>query len=107
MSEDQLFKKPILNKIIPQCLKCGDTIGVVSPSDPIIPAIKQQLDSGIEFLKNQGFNIELAPQALSNTLGYSATAQEKADDINQMFAAQHIKTIICSQGGTLIAFFLG
>jgi muramoyltetrapeptide carboxypeptidase len=88
-----------MNKIIPERLKLGDTIGVVSPSDPVTPAIKQQLEAGIKFLKNQGFNVELAPQALSNTLGYSATAQEKADDINQMFAAQHIKAIICSQGG--------
>ena len=36
---------------------------------------------------------------MSNTFKYSATPQEKADDINSMFADNKIKAIICSQGG--------
>lgn len=78
-------------------LKPGDTIGVVSPSDPVID--KSALESGINKLKELGFKVKLAPNALSNTLGYSATPQEKADDINQMFADSSVQAIICAQGG--------
>lgn len=41
----------------------------------------------------------MAKNALSNTLGYSATPEEKAEDINGMFKDPSIKAIVCSQGG--------
>jgi muramoyltetrapeptide carboxypeptidase len=82
-----------------QRLRAGDTIGIVSPSAPINDEYRSQLDRGIELLQGLGFKIELAPHALSNSLGYSASAQEKADDINQMFRRDDIKAIISSQGG--------
>jgi muramoyltetrapeptide carboxypeptidase len=88
-----------MENIIPAALNQGDTIAVVSPSDPITSETKEYLHKGIEFLVRKGFKVELAPNALSNTLGYCATAQEKADDINQMFEASQVKAIICSQGG--------
>jgi muramoyltetrapeptide carboxypeptidase len=97
LEEGKVMKS--IDTIIPPSLNKGDTIGIVSPSDPIIPETRSQLDKGIQFLEKHGFKIELAANTLKNTLGYSATAQEKADDINKMFAAQHIKAIICSQGG--------
>ncbi len=88
-----------MNTLIPPSLRRGHTIGIVSPSDPVVPEIRTQLNKGIDFFQRQGFEVELAPHVLSNTLGYSATAQEKADDINKMFAAKNIDAIICSQGG--------
>ena len=88
-----------MNTIIPEKLKLGDTIGVISPSDPVTPVIKEQLDVGMEFLKRHGFKVELAPNTFNSTLGYSATVKEKAEDINYVFATEQIKAVICSQGG--------
>jgi muramoyltetrapeptide carboxypeptidase len=88
-----------MHTIVPRRLKRGDVIGIVSPSDPITPSIRSQLDQGMEFLKREGFGVELAPHVLSSSLGYSATAREKADDINAFFAAPQVNAIICSQGG--------
>ena len=85
--------------MIPKRLKVGDTIGIVSPSGPVNEELKHQFDKGIDFLKNLGFKVKIGKNALSNSLKYSATPQEKADDMNAMFADDEIKAVICSQGG--------
>lgn len=79
-------------------LNKGDTIGVVSPSTPVAGG-DEQFEKGIECLKNMGFGVVLGKHVHSNTLGYSATPLEKADDIHSMFADHSVHAIICSQGG--------
>ena len=85
--------------IKPPKLQKGDTICIVSPSAPIISDIKVGFDKGIARMKELGFKVMIAKNALSNSLGYSATPKEKADDINNAFADTSIKAVICSQGG--------
>ena len=85
--------------MIPSKLQRGDRIGIVSPSNPVTEDLKPQLNTGVQFFKDFGFDVLVAPNALKNTLGYSATPQEKAEDINAMFSDASVKTIICSQGG--------
>ncbi len=85
--------------IIPKKLVKGDSIGIVSPSTPVTQELAGQFKKGIEFVENLGFNVVVGKHVYSNTLGYAASPQEKAEDINQMFADESIKAIICSQGG--------
>ncbi|MDC7125460.1 MAG: LD-carboxypeptidase [Spirochaetales bacterium] len=85
--------------MIPKKLKIGDTIGIVSPSAAVSDELKNQFDKGIDFFKNLGFKIKIGKNALSNTLKYSASPEDKAEDINSMFADVDVKAIICSQGG--------
>jgi len=85
--------------MIPKKLQIGSTIGVVSPSGAVSKELKNQFNKGVDFLKNLGFKVKIGKNALSNTLKYSATPQEKANDINSMFADSEVKAIICSQGG--------
>ena len=85
--------------MIPKKLQIGDTIGIVSPSGAVSKELKNQFKKGVDFLKNLGFKVKVGKNALNNTLKYSATPQEKADDMNSMFADKEIKAIICSQGG--------
>ncbi|MBU1932253.1 LD-carboxypeptidase [Patescibacteria group bacterium] len=85
--------------MIPKKLQIGDTIGIVSPSGAVSKELENQFDKGVDFLKNLGFKVRIGKNALSNTLKYSASPQEKADDINSMFADSEVKAIICSQGG--------
>lgn len=80
-------------------LQKNDKIGIISPSDPVTADLIPQFNKGIGCLKNLGFEVLMAKNALSNTLGYSATPEEKAEDINAMFKDPSIKAIICSQGG--------
>lgn len=50
-------------------------------------------------MESAGFKIKFAPNAVSNKLGYSATAKQKAEDINYMFQNDEIKAIFCISGG--------
>ena len=45
-------------------------------------------------MESAGFKIKFAPNAVSNKLGYSATAKQKAEDINYMFQNDEIKSYI-------------
>ena len=85
--------------IIPNRIKIGDTIGVVAPSSPIVGEKIDELKQAIKFVEQKGFKVKLGKHIFSNTNGYSATAQEKAEDINEMFKDNEIKMIWCSNGG--------
>ncbi len=85
--------------LIPMRLKAGDAVGIVSPSTPVTDELDGQFRHGVEFLESLGLKPVVGEHVRSSTLGYAASPQEKAEDINRMFADEAIKAIICSQGG--------
>jgi len=87
--------------IIPKRLQYGDKIGIVSPSGPILPTTKLQLEKGIKFLKGLGFDVVLGKNALKIDEFSSGTPEERAEDLHSMFADKEIKAILCSQGGNV------
>ena len=88
-----------LPKLLPSKLKIGDTIGVVAPSSPIIGNNIEELNRAKEIVERRGFEVKYSKNIFSNTNGYSATAREKAEDINTMFADKEVKMIWCAKGG--------
>lgn len=74
----------------------GDTIGLISPASPQnIEVIK----SGIEFLKNKGFNVKEG-KYIYNRYGYLAGSdEERSEDLTNMFLDKSIKMILCIRGG--------
>ena len=68
--------------IIPEKLKIGDIIGVVAPSGPIINEKIEEVNKAKEIIENLGFKVKFSKNLFLNTNGYSATAKEKAEDIN-------------------------
>lgn len=88
-----------LPKLLPSKLKIGDTIGVVAPSSPIIEDNIDELKRAKEIVERSGFKVKYSKNIFSNTNGYSATAREKTEDINAMFADKEVKMIWCAKGG--------
>ena len=88
-----------IKMIIPRKLEIGDTIGVVAPSDPIIGKNIGEIMRAREILEKDGFKVKFSKNLFSNTCGYSATAKEKAEDINDMFQDKDVKMIWCAKGG--------
>ena len=88
-----------LPKLLPSKLKIGDTIGVVAPSSPIIGDNIDELNKAKEIVERSGFKVKYSKNIFSNTNEYSATAREKAEDINAMFAEKEVKMIWCAKGG--------
>lgn len=80
-------------------LKTGDTIGIISPSAPVTEELKEQFQKGLQVFEDMGFKVVLSKNVYANTLGYSATINEKVEDIHEMFLNKQVKAIICSQGG--------
>lgn len=85
--------------IKPQKLNIGDTIGVVAPSAPIIGDNIKELEEAKKNVENAGFKVKFSKNIFSNTNVYSATAKERAEDINEMFADKEVKMIWCAKGG--------
>lgn len=85
--------------IKPNKLNIGDCIGVCAPSSPIIGDKKEEINKAIKIVENLGFKIKLSKNIYSNTLGYIATARERANDINDLFNDKEVKMIWCARGG--------
>ena len=85
--------------ITPDRLKIGDTIGVIAPSNPIINENIEEIEQARKIMENLGFKVKYAKNLFSNTNGYSANAEEKAKDLNQMFSDKEVKMIWCAKGG--------
>ena len=85
--------------IIANKIKPGDTIGVVAPSNPIIGDNIEELKKAKEILEKNGFKVVFSKNIFSNTNRYTATAKEKAEDINEMFKNKEVKMIWCAKGG--------
>jgi muramoyltetrapeptide carboxypeptidase len=85
--------------VLAQRLKPGDKLGVVAPSSPVTPETEALLQNGISYLGALGLHVVVGRHVHSTALGYCASPEEKAADINEMFADHSISGIICAQGG--------
>ena len=57
------------------------------------------IEKAKEIIEKLGFKVKYSKNLFSNTNGYSSTAKEKAQDINDMFADKDVKMIWCAKGG--------
>ena len=85
--------------IIPERIKIGDIIGVVAPSNPILRENIEEINRAKKIIESLGFKVKFSKNLFAHTNGYSATAHEKAEDINEMFADKEVKMIWCAKGG--------
>ena len=85
--------------IVPEKLKKGDLIGVVAPSNPIIDNNIEEIQDAKKIIENLGFKVRFATNLFANSNKYSASAREKAQDINEMFEDKNVKMIWCAKGG--------
>ncbi|WP_462409645.1 S66 peptidase family protein [Neobacillus sp. Marseille-QA0830] len=85
-----------MDKLKPIRLQKGDTVGVIAPASP--PDLND-LEKGIQFLKDLGLNVKIGKN-LQNVYGYLAgTDQKRLDDLHDMFLDQEVKAIFCARGG--------
>lgn len=85
--------------MIPNRLEKKDKIGIIAPSSPITEDKLEDINNSITLMEGSGFEIVFGKNVFKNTLGYGATAKEKAEDINSMFTNPEIKGVFCATGG--------
>lgn len=84
--------------VLPPGLKKGDTIGIISPSATLFEEMPFQLAR--EVVQALGFKVKMG-QHVGNRYGHLAgTDQERAKDLNAMFADPTVRGIICLRGGS-------
>ena len=77
-------------------LRCGDTIGVVSPASPVKPEV---LDRGVAKLEALGFRVKLGKYVYAKQGYLAGSDRERAEDLNAMFRDPEVDAIVCSRGG--------
>lgn len=77
-------------------LNKGDTIGIVSPSSPVL---EHQLKSGIRFLEENGFKVKYGKNIFSHERFLAGKDDDRANDLMDFFKDPDIKGIIASRGG--------
>jgi muramoyltetrapeptide carboxypeptidase len=80
----------------PAALRPGAKIGVVAPAGCVD---NESLSAGVEAIRNEGFEVELAPHILDHK-GYLAGDDEKrARDLEAFFCRSDLHAIFCARGG--------
>lgn len=85
--------------MLPKAIKPGDTIGVIAPANIILEKDEEYIEKSTKLFTDLGYKVKFGKYVRANTLGYGATAKQKAEDINNMFADKEVKAIICVKGG--------
>lgn len=81
----------------PDKLKKGDTIAIIAPSSPVT---NEQADLCKKLVEDMGYKVKMGKCTYLSVHGYSAgTGEEKAKEINEMFADKEVKAIWCIRGG--------
>ena len=71
-------------------------IAVTSPSSPVIP---EKLERGVKYLEGLGYRVEVAPSNYKVDTYFAGTIQDRANELNQLFADPRIDAIMCGRGG--------
>lgn len=88
-----------MENILPDILKKGDTVAVVTLSAPDAALNRELFDRGVSYLKDKGFNVWIAPNALQSK-GYMVTdCKTQVEDLHKAFSNPQIKAIFLSGGG--------
>lgn len=83
----------------PRRLSPGDTIGVISPSSP---PPEEELSKGVALIQERGYRIRMGEHVLAKAphCDYLAgTDEQRAADLNAMFADPAVDAIFCARGG--------
>jgi len=82
--------------IKPSALKPNATIGILSPSSWLN---ETDLKTAVSIFESKGYKLVLGESIFFKEFTYAGTPEERADDINNMFANPDIDAIICARGG--------
>ncbi|MBU0502313.1 MAG: LD-carboxypeptidase [bacterium] len=80
----------------PNRLRKGDTIGIVAPAWSFDQA---KFKRGVAKLKRVGFQVKYDQSIFKKYWSMAGYDQQRAEQINQMFADQEVKAILCAKAG--------
>ena len=80
----------------PRALRPGDTVGIVAPASNI----KQlDLEAGCAALRRAGYNPIYLDSILEQDLYFAGSVARRASELQDMFANNDVRAIVCGRGG--------
>ncbi len=88
-----------MQTIKPKRLQKGDTVAIVSPSEPITKDLREQFDGGVKALESFGLKVKLGNHVFDQYYYNAGTRENRIKDFNNMWKDPEVKMILMSQGG--------
>ena len=93
---DLLSGKEEIPRILPERLKPGDLIGLVTPGSPIK---EEQLQETVQKLEEMGFRVYYRESVLAEYGYFAGTDEERAAELMHMFSHPEVRGIWAVRGG--------
>jgi len=88
-----------MEPVKPEALQPGETVGIISPSWFGGSSFERRLNRGIRQIEALGFLTRIGTHARQNAGWVSASPQERASDLHDMFRDPAVRAIIATIGG--------
>lgn len=92
----QMGSQRATSRIKPPALRTGDTVAIVAPASNIQ---KEQLDAGCAGLRRLGYQPFYLDSVLEQDLYFAGSVKRRARELEQMFAREEVRAIVCARGG--------
>src|ERR1700752_4273951 len=85
--------------IRPPRVRSGGPVGIVSPPWAGAPLHPHRLDRGIAQIRELGFEVKVARHALNQRGFVSDSAENRAEDLHEMFLDPDVRVVLTAIGG--------
>jgi muramoyltetrapeptide carboxypeptidase len=83
-------------RVKPPALRAGDTVGIVAPASNVK---RSELEAGCERLRRAGYRPFYFDSILDQDLYFAGSVQRRARELEEMFAREDVRAIVCARGG--------
>src|SRR5208337_3665443 len=83
-------------RIKPRALRPGDKVGIVAPASNVN---REMLEAGCDGLRRAGYEPFYFESILDRDLYFAGSSERRARELEDMFARDDIRAIICARGG--------
>ena len=90
------MSSPKASRVKPPALRPGDTVGIVAPASNLKRA---ELEAGSEALRRAGYRPFYFDSILEQDLYFAGSVQRRARELEEMFAREDVRAIVCARGG--------
>jgi muramoyltetrapeptide carboxypeptidase len=83
-------------RIKPRALRAGDKVGIVAPASNVK---REMLEAGCDGLRRAGYEPFYIESILDRDLYFAGSVERRAKELQDMFARDDIRAIVCARGG--------
>jgi muramoyltetrapeptide carboxypeptidase len=86
----------VLKPLFPPALQPGDTVGIIAPASGFN---RERFLAGCERLRQMGYRPSYFDSIFDRDLYFAGSVQRRARELEDMFAREDVRAILCARGG--------